>query len=604
MTFLPMKDVLVTAQMDKRTYLFSRRYLNGLYREEMSKYFFSSENFVPSLDNYHSIIKELDIQTYSNEIDWLVLFKQFIELRKEFQQSYEPSQKLINFKEEIAKMEIELYESLKYHNYINKIRKINYNLENDFNSLHQIFFFDFIREENDVYDFYNNYFDSENGESNFLRDDELPLKCFIENFDDIKTQFSSNEESKQYLQEIFNYDFKNISSFSQSKNNPLLFFMANLFKYITFFCKMSFWYIKKYSNSSNSSANISNKDEIFSQLFWEEYIKRYESFISSALKINERSENINVCINYLYSLLFNQTVTEKKFNIYKLLLNIWYNEVILPLYYENIFTNNMNIIINKFVKEEIDSFRSFEVIQNTTGMLIGQIASSFLDLDCNENTISYINNTNMPTTFLYNFFSDILCNAFLTQFSERLQYQLISKDTVLSFYENMIKNKPYNLINKTLFKVYQSILLSLRPTLSNELILSYESFSQSQNEYERNKKKILYEENEQIAKAIENEINEIKTLLINTGINVYQMSIENAHNSAELLINSNNCSIMNYMYKLYKIYYEQVYYFDTINNKVEKTIKKKRQPSTSCLIEKGKKRTEEENVNIEDVVMI
>ena len=78
------------------------------------------------------------------------------------------------------------------------------------------------------------------------------------------------------------------------------------------------------------------------------------------------------------------------------------------------------------------------------------------------------------------------------------------------------------------------------------------------------------------------------------------MSIENAHNSAELLINSNNCSIMNYMYKLYKIYYEQVYYFDTINNKVEKTIKKKRQPSTSCLIEKGKKRTEEENVNIED----
>ena len=168
----------------------------------------------------------------------------------------------------------------------------------------------------------------------------------------------------------------------------------------------------------------------------------------------------------------------------------------------------------------------------------------------------------------------------------------------------MIKNKPYNLINKTLFKVYQSILLSLRPTLSNELILSYESFSQSQNEYERNKKKILYEENEQIAKAIENEINEIKTLLINTGINVYQMSIENAHNSAELLINSNNCSIMNYMYKLYKIYYEQVYYFDTINNKVEKTIKKKRQPSTSCLIEKGKKRTEEENVNIEDVVMV
>ena len=85
---------------------------------------------------------------------------------------------------------------------------------------------------------------------------------------------------------------------------------------------------------------------------------------------------------------------------------------------------------------------------------------------------------------------------------------------------------------------------------------------------------------------------------------VYQMSIENAHNSAELLINSNNCSIMNYMYKLYKIYYEQVYYFDTINNKVEKTIKKKRQPSTSCLIEKGKKRTEEENVNIEDVVMV
>ena len=63
---------------------------------------------------------------------------------------------------------------------------------------------------------------------------------------------------------------------------------------------------------------------------------------------------------------------------------------------------------------------------------------------------------------------------------------------------------------------------------------------------------------------------------------------------------------MIFLFKLFKSYYEHVDYFDKINKKVEKTIKKKRQPSTSCLIELGKKKLEEKDnmMNINETIII
>lgn len=84
------------------------------------------------------------------------------------------------------------------------------------------------------------------------------------------------------------------------------------------------------------------------------------------------------------------------------------------------------------------------------------------------------------------------------------------------------------------------------------------------------------------------------------------MKVEAAQYFSKQMINSNNCPIMIFLFKLFKSYYEHVDYFDKINKKVEKTIKKKRQPSTSCLIELGKKKLEEKDnmMNINETIII
>ena len=598
MTFLPIKDILRTSQINKNTFMLSKKHLNGLYREEMNKYFFCSDNYINIFENNKKIIKEIENQSYLGEINWYNLFKEFVQLRKNFQNSFEPLRHMVHFKNDIVEFENVLYDCLKYHNYISKIRKVNHNLENEFFSLHQIFFSDFIREENDVYDFYNNYFEEskDNKENNFLRNDEIPLKSFLEKFEDIKYLFMDESDSRECLKDIFNYNLSHLTSFSRINCNPILYSVVYLYKYVILFCKMTFWYIKKYAKISSTS----------SELFWNEYIIRYESFIASSLKINEKCENLNVSINYLYSLLFHQTVTKKKFNIYKFLLNIWYQEVVIPFTHEDWFYDNMKMLINKFVNDEIESFQQYEPKQSFTKTIVEQIANAFLDLDCNENTISYINNTNMPTTFLYNYFDQSICESIVHLFTERLNYHLINKEKILSFYENLKVNKPYNFINKTLFNISQSILISLKPKINHDLVLSLESFSKNFTSEKSLQKSVYYEENENITNAIQNEINEIEQLLIRIGVNNYQMKVEAAQYFSKQMINSNNCPIMIFLFKLFKSYYEHVDYFDKINKKVEKTIKKKRQPSTSCLIELGKKKLEEKDnmMNINETIII
>lgn len=605
MTFLPIKDILRASQINRNTFIVSKKYLNGLYREEMSKYFFSSENYINLFENNKKIIKEIKNQSYFGEINWFYLFKDFVQLRKEFQNSFEPLTHMIYFKNDLAEIENVIYDCFKYHNYISKIRKVNHNLENDFFSLHQIFFSDFIREENDVYDFYNNYFEEakKNKENNFLRNDELPLKSFIENFEEIKNIFLEKSELRECLNDIFNYNFSNITSFPQTKNNPILYLITYLYKYAILFCKMTFWYIKKYAKISGT---FSNSQTVLPELFWIEYIIRYESFIASSLKINEKLENLNVSINYLYSLLFHQTVTEKKFNIYKFLLNIWYQEVVIPFTHENFFYDNLKTLISKFVNDEIDSFQQCDPKQNFTKIIVEQIANAFLDLDCNENTISFINSTNMPTTFLYNYFEEVISETFINQFTKRLNYHLINKEKIFTFYENIKFNKPYNFINKTLLNISQGVLASLKPSINNDLMLSFESFSRNSSSEKYLQKSRHPEENENITNAIQNEINEIEKLLIKIGINNYQMKEETAHYVSIQMINSNKCPIMIFLFKLYKSYYEHLDYFDIINKKVEKTIKKKRQPSTSCLIELGKKNLEEKDnmMDIDEIMII
>jgi hypothetical protein len=90
-------------------------------------------------------------------------------------------------------------------------------VENDLNTLHQQFMYDFIYDQQDIYDYYDEAFQSKSESisgSVSVRQPELPLASALENIDDLLFQFSSDND----CQELANfrwYTFK----YSLDKHN-------------------------------------------------------------------------------------------------------------------------------------------------------------------------------------------------------------------------------------------------------------------------------------------------------------------------------------------------------------------------------------------------
>ena len=229
------------------------------------------------------------------------------------------------------------------------MRKINHVLENNFNSAHQIFFYDYIREENDIYEFYNNYFNSEDENDKFVRDDSLILQKYIINFETYTKEVKNSKQDCNILNSIFNYDFSFISS-NIKTNNEVLYFAIWLYQTFIVLSHMMLLNLKE---------NETNSKEFLSQ-----FSNDHSFYVDIALTLNEKLENINVIINYMFLVIFNKEVSIKKFSIYKMLLNIWFNEV-----YNNL-SNSIAVNFDSVVSLQLD---------NDNISLIEQLFNSVLD---------------------------------------------------------------------------------------------------------------------------------------------------------------------------------------------------------------------------------
>jgi hypothetical protein len=96
-------------------------------------------------------------------------------------------------------------------------------------------------------------------------------------------------------------------------NNSVLYLLNSIVLSLTYFCKLNYMMICKYSYNDG--------------LYMDSYIKRYKNFVESAIYLNEIFENLNVLVNYLYESLFKGCPGRPKFSIYRMMIIIWNREV-------------------------------------------------------------------------------------------------------------------------------------------------------------------------------------------------------------------------------------------------------------------------------------
>ena len=598
--YLSYKDILSLSQTNSHIYRSLNCFTNYLYRREMERTFFSNSLYVPSIMHYDSILHKLDIQKIISDCNWKQLFKSLVHVYN----SFDTNDKCLNvFRDEFSKAKVEIFEAFKYHNYVNRLRKINYHLENHFNSPHQLFFMDYIEEENDIYDFYNKYFYALNkGEHSFIKEQSLPLQCFLIHFNQLKYLFENNLNDKQILNEIVLYQFNSFKHKYNVNNcsNPLIIFIDFVYKYTFLFSKMTYFFLKQYTCDNDSSI-------LYAEIFLNEYLKRYESFVYTAISINEKFENLNVTVNYLYSYLYKEETSSSKFNMYKFMYNIFYNEVIIPLYNDNMIKQaltkfihfNINDIL--LINKEVSSFTQYQMNKK---YLLEELANSFLDLDSNEYTTKYINSTFMNTSLIYNDFCFILFNKIYQCINDKLRTNELTLNDTYIIFERICKDKIFNFINKTQLNLMQVIVTIMKEQIEQKLINVFTQLSVNNKSITSSGINVDFDKyDDNICNAFNKEMNEIVGMLTQYGIKKMNLNKEIAFNLATNVINWENNENVCFCKKVILTYYEELNVFEKINKKVEKIINKKQQPSIGCLINKKLSFDKAQKMKLEEVLI-
>lgn len=204
--------------------------------------------------------------------------------------------------------------------------------------------YDFLYDQQDLYDYYDEIFERRQYSLHFgnfsLRRPDLPFAALLENFDLIlsesktdekfidnlanlrwyicsSTGFDQNQKEEQIFDDktsIFsttytdNFTAKLEDNLNKiSRNHHLLGLLNSIVLSLTYFCKISLQYIMKYQHNHH--------------LFLDCFIKRYKAYVDAAIHFNEQMENLNVLVNYCYETIFKDYPKDPKFSIYRLMVS-------------------------------------------------------------------------------------------------------------------------------------------------------------------------------------------------------------------------------------------------------------------------------------------
>ena len=358
---------------------------------------------------------------------------------------------------EINQLNKKLYSNLYQSNNMTDLCPKNSILKNEINSLFQNILFDFLYEEQELYEYYDNKFNNHNYNP---RNINLPFKSFIIYFKNLYLDINSDKSKLDCLKKIRWYIF----SFDKVKKN--INFKNDLFK-----SSIMMMDIEEEDNNDiyndqdndfseyNSNLNLQNnnkennidyikeKDEniidndyidnmlsnednplfyILKLLFLSissfcketicyllttfnndnnllinNYSKRFDNFVNCAKIINSECENINVVINYLYKELFTDYPNFPKFSIFRLFIKIWYKESTSYLIQNNNMTllnklkNSTIELYSKIIKDDIINIQNEPFISNSNNILENNNFFKNNEKLCLSSSISVFNSENL-----------------------------------------------------------------------------------------------------------------------------------------------------------------------------------------------------------------
>ena len=499
-SFLTLKEISNLSQVNKKFYLTldneNNEKINNLWREECNKTFYKEENESMNLD-------EINKKDKGIEFNWRQIYKNFIIYKQQISN-------------EIA---LDIYEILKIHCYLPKIRKHIPYIESDFSSEHQKHFYDIIKEENKIYLYYNLYF--EDNKNKKLMKPNLPFANYILNFTYYLEQIKEKKTDFIALDKIFNYS--NIEINPEKISSEPLKFIIWLKQVISLYCKLHLGYIYKFENENENKR------------FLNEFINRHNSLIDVALYLNDKYEHINITINYLYSNLYRLTKTNGKFSLYNMILSIWYKEVYLNL--ENEINEKLSCIIDNLFIElnssdydlTTDSTLNYcsndeEEENKDNKSLVENIGNIILDFCIGEFNSTFIKHTELNINEHYENYEKILgkktSNYIINKIQEGENFSNLKY--LISFQENndldfsLDDEKQFKIIPRTQLYLMNQTLFSIKNFIVKELNEKYfkfiNNYDEINNEMEIELENQLNIKNENVKKELDNIKNYLKSL--------------------------------------------------------------------------------------------
>ena len=548
--YLNIKDIIQLSSTNKRFRAYLNNKTNLIVNNKWREYF--DQKFY-RISEEKTENEELNNSDEGLKIDFKFLYYKYLSCK--------------NTLEKLTVSE-DIFDILKSQCYLLKIRKSNKLIEYSNSSLHQTYFYDLQKNENSLYKFYNNFFTQENTQ---LPNNDLEYEEIIYDYKQYSLDIAHSQEKMTLMKKIIN--FENLEEHcNKNYHNQLLNFILWIYQIITIFCVFNQAYILKYEHNPRDFLN--------------EYNKRHNSLVRIAMYLNDNYQNINVAFNYIYFYCFGSV--DKKFNLYKMIFNIWYQKSFIPLHEKMLRSSEE--IFKSFLDEQSLSMSDENSEEISNIEIFNEVLKNVLDFSIDENNGNYINHSNLPVNDYYQHYENIISNCYI----KHLQNQIVLRSNpneLIEYLNTYFKSENENffydeknlqLINRSKKIILTNIVKSFNHFLQNELRKEFNEFLSDSNNFQNfnsnniNNNSVKIDENfeENVKIAIQKEILNFKNFLLNIVVNKnVNFTIENIYNMINYFIQKS--SVFIFVNKLSGFYYEEKNNLEEINKKIEKFLRKK-----------------------------
>lgn len=465
LSYLTCRDLSQFTQVNKTLHSFVDKVCVNIWREECNSFFCSSyeKNRIVDIESMNAtslfssirsnqkaefdLFRKKNISFINNDsFNWKLFFSNGINIRVKWDKYIENLTGIP--KEDLSEMKASLYSYLKEFSGFPKLRKKNMEVENAINTQFQLFLYDYLGNEEELYEECNELLNPERKNSgcstgsNMLTLKDYPFSVLIDNPSLLVRDFQINQKSLLEFQELRWYLFSNIKSGTFSNDNIVLFILKILFLTLEHYCLMSYNYlIRQKPNKNNTFNNVfitSSSQTDDDEEFLQKYYMRYKNYSETAIEFNDRYKHINIIVNYIYEQ-FN-TFNFPKFSLLRMFMIIWHNDVTRKLAPE--INSSLSTLFSFVLENDLNGIGNFR--QSINDSIDERENAPTLDTSYSFDFSSIIksNTHNLSSNCFYSSFSNCWHQRLNDSEANSVKKEVIS--SVISCYNDTFCNE-YNI---------------------------------------------------------------------------------------------------------------------------------------------------------------